>query len=126
VPHSVRSFRELHEHTDPNCYGGFCEENGLLDALFAEYGVDADNWLAQAGVDYIDACQNAINDWLANAGHLLDDMQDQTAAIELALTHECIDKNADHLQIKVGGFELSLDMNADVLSDLLALIEKHR
>jgi hypothetical protein len=80
VPRSVRSFRELHEHTDPNCYGGFCEENGLLDALFAEYGVDADNWLAQAGIDYIDACQNAINDWLASAGHILDDMQDQTTA----------------------------------------------
>lgn len=78
VPRSVRSFSELHDYVDANCYGFM---DGFLATLLIWFGPDEDTgWLSDEGFAYVNACQNAINDWLANAGHLLDDMQDQTAA----------------------------------------------
>ena len=51
VPVTCKSFSELHDYVDANCYGGFCEEG------FDETKVDA-----------VNAAQNAVDLWIKAGG----------------------------------------------------------
>jgi hypothetical protein len=68
VPASVKSFSHLHDFRDGNCYGGFCED-ALADALITHFGGrDQHEGMPQAMLDYINAAQDAINEWIAADG----------------------------------------------------------
>lgn len=63
VPRTVRSFGELHEYVDANCYGGFC--HAVADRLIEHFGGrDSDEGMPQGMLDYINAAQDAIDAWL--------------------------------------------------------------
>lgn len=51
VPVTCKSFSELHDYVDANCYGGFCEE-----------GFDTTK------IDAVNAAQDAINLWIKAGG----------------------------------------------------------
>ena len=64
VPTTVKSFVELHDHRDANCYGGFCEDD-FADALIDYFGGrDEHESMPQPMLDFINECQNAIDAWL--------------------------------------------------------------
>lgn len=64
VPTNVKSFSELHDHRDANCYGGFCEDE-FADALIDHFGGrDEHEGMPQGMLDLINACQNEIDVWL--------------------------------------------------------------
>lgn len=64
IPRTVRSFSTLHDHMDANCLGGLCED-GLADALIAHFGGrDTHEGMPQGMLDFINAAQGAIDDWL--------------------------------------------------------------
>lgn len=51
VPVSVRSFSELHDYIDANCYGGLCTQRGYMnndDANTVQNAVDA--WIKVGGI----------------------------------------------------------------------------
>jgi hypothetical protein len=65
---TIRSFSELHDFVDANEYGGFCNpriSDRLYAALFHREG-PGDELL----VDFSNACQTAIHDWLEKGGIL--------------------------------------------------------
>lgn len=64
VPHSVRSFSELHDFVDANCYGGFCDDKHC-DSLIERFGGrDEHEGMPQGLLDLIDAAQDAVDQWL--------------------------------------------------------------
>lgn len=66
VPEDVKSFSELHDFTDANCYGGFCEE-GLASALIVHFGGrDHNEGMPDGMIKYLNDAQNAIHDWIAS------------------------------------------------------------
>lgn len=63
---SVRSFSELHDYVDANEYGGFCED-AVADALIEHFGGrDEHEGMPQGMLDYINAAQRAVGEWLAS------------------------------------------------------------
>ena len=66
VPVSVTHFGDLHDFIDANCYGGFCDDE-FADFLIAHFGGrDEHEGMPQTMVDYINACQEEVNDGLAD------------------------------------------------------------
>ncbi|MEI6619120.1 MAG: hypothetical protein WCO17_08350 [Betaproteobacteria bacterium] len=66
VPISITHFGALHDHRDANCYGGFCDDD-YADLLIAHFGGrDEQESMPQTMLDFINACQEEVNDWLAD------------------------------------------------------------
>lgn len=64
VPETVASFSELHDYRDANCYGGFCDDR-CADALIEAFGGrDENEGMPQGMLDFINAAQGAIDEWL--------------------------------------------------------------
>lgn len=64
VPTNVKSFSELHDHRDANCYGGFCDDD-FADAMIDYFGGrDEHEGMPQGMMDLINECQNEIDVWL--------------------------------------------------------------
>lgn len=74
VPVDVSSFGELHDYVDANCYGGFCEDNGMLDALIAHHGGrdSVHEGMPDAVFNFINTAQGSINKWVLS-GEILKD-----------------------------------------------------
>jgi hypothetical protein len=65
VPATVKSFSELHDYVDANCYGGFCDDNGSMDELIAKFGGrDENEGMPDGAMQFINDAQNLINSWL--------------------------------------------------------------
>lgn len=65
VPVGVKSFGDLHDYVDANCYGGFCDDDGILDELIELHGGrDADEGVPQAVMDFINSVQDGVDAWL--------------------------------------------------------------
>ena len=66
VPHTVRTFDQLHEFVDPNCYGGADE---LFGEMVTESGTDHEH---QAKIDAFSAIRDPairiVDDWLKAGG----------------------------------------------------------
>lgn len=68
TPANVRSFSELHDYRDANCYGGLCEDE-LADQLIAHFGGrDKDEGMPQAFLDFVNGAQGTIDQWLKEGG----------------------------------------------------------
>lgn len=63
VPKSVKSFSELHDHVDANCYGGFCSDQ-VMSALTLHFGGRRDEAMPEHLVDFINRAQNGIDSWI--------------------------------------------------------------
>lgn len=62
----ITCFADLNDHVDANEYGGFCEDQ-FADALIAHFGGrDAHEGMPQGMLDYINAAQTAIDDWIVD------------------------------------------------------------
>lgn len=71
VPKSVKTFSELHDYVDANCYGG---SEALLDELDAEVA-DTDEGhtsALNALCDLMNPAMEIINEWLASGGAFRD------------------------------------------------------
>ena len=55
VPADVRSFADLHDYVDANCYGG-------AEALVDEIGLDA-------AVNILNAGSYVLDEWIRDGGH---------------------------------------------------------
>lgn len=58
VPRSVRSFPELHDYVDANCYGGMCDteySNFIEDILGGNEKL----------IEFLNRCQNEVGGWLS-------------------------------------------------------------
>jgi len=70
VPTSVKSFDDLHDYGDANCYGGFCDDD-YADFLIDHFGGrDEQESMPQAMLDFMNACQNQVDDWLGGGNFL--------------------------------------------------------
>lgn len=70
VAADVRSFSELHDHVDANCYGGFCDQ-AFADALAAHFGGGSEReGMPDGMVGYLNAAQASINNWIVDGGLL--------------------------------------------------------
>ncbi len=75
LPATVRTFSELHDHTDANTYGGLCDvDDHYLIIIFPlqENADEADREAAFALGQFVDAgndIQNAVDAWLRAGGH---------------------------------------------------------
>jgi hypothetical protein len=67
VPRSVKTFSQLHDHVDANCYGG---SEALLDELDAAAPDTDEGHTAalNALVDLMNPAMEIINAWLAGGG----------------------------------------------------------
>lgn len=66
VPRTLRSFGDLHDFRDANCYGGFCEDK-ISDPLIAAFGGrTADEALPDGFSDYMNTAQSRVDTWLFN------------------------------------------------------------
>ncbi|ABD72056.1 hypothetical protein Rfer_4370 (plasmid) [Rhodoferax ferrireducens T118] len=82
VPMDVKTFSDLHAYVDANEYGEFCVDS-VADAMIAYFGGrDEHEGMPDRMLEYINAAQNAINEWLA-AGGLLTEIG-QLADVERA------------------------------------------
>lgn len=70
VPADVASFGDLHDHIDANCLGRICDDDGPWDALVEHFGGrDAHTeGLPDGMVDYLNASQDAVHDWIVSGG----------------------------------------------------------
>jgi hypothetical protein len=69
IPADVQSFVDLHDHIDANELGGFCEDD-FADRLIAHFGGrDEHEGMPDAMLDYINAAQGTIDEWLKSGGH---------------------------------------------------------
>lgn len=68
VPASVKSFRDLHDYVDANCYGGFCDDE-YIDALIKHFGGrDEHEGMPDGVLVYLNDAQNATSTWIMNDG----------------------------------------------------------
>lgn len=68
IPSTVASFVQLQDFVDANEYGGFCEDQ-LADAMILEFGGrDEHEGMPQGMLDFINAAQGKIDEWLAAGG----------------------------------------------------------
>lgn len=88
VPKDVKSFSELHDYVDANCYGGFCEDS-LLSSMIEHFGGRNEvrpqaalgtQEARSAGVpvgnegmpddmmQYLNGAQDAIHQWIIDGG----------------------------------------------------------
>ena len=66
VPTNVRTFGDLHDYSDANCYGGFCDDD-YADFLIAHFGGrDEHESMPQSMLDFMNACQEEVHDWLVD------------------------------------------------------------
>ena len=66
VPNSVRTFSQLHDYVDANCYGG---SEALLDELDSHAANDADHTSAlNVLCDLMNPAMEIVNEWLAAGG----------------------------------------------------------
>lgn len=72
VPKNVTNFGDLHSYVDANCYGGFCEDNGLIDDLIDMHGGRdrINDGMPDAVHSFISEAQNSINDWVISGAIL--------------------------------------------------------
>ncbi|MDT8992752.1 hypothetical protein RQP54_17905 [Curvibacter sp. APW13] len=71
VPLDVQNFSQLHDYCDANCLGGLCTDQ-KFDALVAKFGGrDADDGMPQGMLDFINAAQNTISEWVQAGGHTI-------------------------------------------------------
>lgn len=65
----INSFSELHNYVDANEYGGFCDDS-FIDALIAHFGGRNEHeGMPDGMLDYMNAAQDQINEWLSEDGH---------------------------------------------------------
>ena len=77
VPTTVQTFGDLHDFIDANCYGGFCDDS-YADFLIAFFGGrDEFEGMPQAMLDFMNACQDQVNDWLGG-GDFITEIQGQS------------------------------------------------
>lgn len=70
VPMDVKTFSELHYFVDANEYGEFCVDS-VADAMIAYFGGrDEHEGMPVRMLEYINAAQDAINEWIAAGGVL--------------------------------------------------------
>lgn len=68
VPADCPSFSALHDYVDANCYGGFCEE-AEMQALMDHFGgLDEEEGMPAALIDYLNEAQNSIDCWIKEGG----------------------------------------------------------
>lgn len=68
VDRRCKSFSDLHDYVDANCYGGFCDD-ALADALIAHFGGrDEHEGMPQGMLDYMNTAQNRIDLWIKEGG----------------------------------------------------------
>ena len=67
VPRSVKTFSELHEYVDANCYGG---SEKLLDEISVEFPQTDEGHTAALNklVDVMNPAMEIVNEWLENNG----------------------------------------------------------
>lgn len=58
VPATVKTFSELHDYVDANCYGGLCDSD-LMDELAGDDGVSMDRI-----IDFANEVQGIIDQWI--------------------------------------------------------------
>lgn len=68
VPATVKSFSELHDYVDANCYGGFCEDGVLADMIRHFGGRDENEGMPDEMMEYLNGAQNAIDAWIKSDG----------------------------------------------------------
>lgn len=70
VPRNCASFGELHDYRDANCYGGFCDDD-VADELIEQFGGrDADEGMPDGMINFMNAAQGAIDQWIKEGGLL--------------------------------------------------------
>lgn len=78
VPADVRTFAELHDHVDANCYAGCCEDSTttelrgleLWNSVFPrKSGEDEEVLGSESTLDAINEMQARLDEWLASSGH---------------------------------------------------------
>ncbi len=68
VPANCPSFSALHDYVDANCYGGFCEDD-VMHALTNHFGgIDENEGMPDALMDYLNDAQNSIDRWIKAGG----------------------------------------------------------
>lgn len=74
IPASVSSFYDLADYVQADALGGF--RDGLLGALMVSHGAYGVNraefetlGMPLATLNYIEDCNNAVDDWLTTGGH---------------------------------------------------------
>ena len=77
VPTTVKTIGDLHDFIDANCYGGFCDDD-YADFLIAHFGGrDEQESMPQAMLDFMNACQNLVDEWLGG-GDLATQLQGES------------------------------------------------
>lgn len=70
VPSNVRSYGNLHDYVDANCYGGMCEDE-RFDACIAQFGGrDEHEGMPDGMIDLLNNAHDAVGEWLRNGEHL--------------------------------------------------------
>lgn len=70
VPSNVRSYGNLHDYVDANCYGGMCEDE-RFDACIAQFGgCDEYEGMFDGVIDLLNNAHDAVGEWLRNGEHL--------------------------------------------------------
>ena len=66
VPIDVSSFGELHDFVDANTYGGFCDDDGIVDALIEKYGGrdPSTEEMPDEVVKFMNDAHSAVDIWL--------------------------------------------------------------
>lgn len=68
IPKTVTSFSELHDYVDANEYGGFCDDNGILDSLIQFYGGrDLNEGIPDGAMKFMNDAQSEIDGWLCSS-----------------------------------------------------------
>jgi hypothetical protein len=68
MPADCPSFSALHDYVDANCYGGFCEEDEMQALMDHFGGLDEDEGMPAALIDYLNEAQNSIDRWIKEGG----------------------------------------------------------
>ncbi len=64
VPADCSSFASLHDHVDANCYGGFCDDDEMQTLINHFGGIDEEQGMPDALIDYLNDAQNSIDSWI--------------------------------------------------------------
>lgn len=68
VPADCPSFSALHDYVDANCYGGFCEDDEMQALTDSFGGIDEDEGMPAALIDFLNDAQNSIDLWIKGGG----------------------------------------------------------